>query len=269
MIAITTAIVVAAALYFARSIFAPFAFALFIMAIVWPVQSTLQTKLPQFVALFLTLIATVLVIVAFGAMVAWAVSVVAEWMISHAARFQELYSEWAHWLEEHDILVIGRLSEHFDAAWMVRMLQTVAGHVNKTVGFALLVFVFMMLALLETGDLQQKLASLGEQREFRELSQAGAEIAAKFRKYMLVRTLVSALTGVAVWAFALVTGLELAVAWGIIAFALNYIPFIGPFVATILPSLFALAQFDSWQSVAVVIFGLTLIQFLIGNYLEP
>src|SRR5262245_28568750 len=84
MIAISTAIFVAAALYFARSIFAPFAFALFMMAIMWPVQSTLQSKLPQFVALFLTLIATVLVIVAFGAMIAWAVSVVAEWIISHA-----------------------------------------------------------------------------------------------------------------------------------------------------------------------------------------
>jgi AI-2 transport protein TqsA len=144
----------------------------------------------------------------------------------------------------------------------------VAGHLNKTVGFALLVFVFMMLALLETGDLQQKLASLGD-RGFRELSQAGAEIAAKFRKYMLVRTFLSALTGVAVWAFAVVAGLELALAWGIIAFALNYIPFIGPFVATILPGLFAMAQFDSWQSVAIVVLGLTVIQFFIGNYLEP
>src|SRR5262249_26048111 len=269
MLAISTAIIVAAALYFARWIFAPFAFALFIMAIVWPVQSTLQKKLPQFVALFLTLIATVLVIIAFGGMGAWSGSVVAEWMFGQAPRCQELYLEWAHWLEEHDILVVGRFSEHFDAVWMVRMLQTVAGHANTTVGFALLVFVFMMLALLETGDLQQKLASLGKRREFRELSQAGAEIAAKFRKYMVVRTLVSALTGGAVWAFALVAGLELAAAWGIIAFALNYIPFIGPFVATILPGLFALAQFDSWQSVAVVVVGLTLIQFVIGNYLEP
>ena len=120
MLAICTAVIVAAALYFARSIFAPFAFALFMMAIVWPVQSTLQKKLPQFVALFLTLIATVLVIIGFGVIVAWAVSVVAEWMISHAPRFQELYSEWAHWLEEHDILIVGRFSEHFDAIWMVR-----------------------------------------------------------------------------------------------------------------------------------------------------
>lgn len=269
MLAICTAVLVAAALYFARSIFAPFAFALFIMAIVWPVQSALQNKLPEFVAVVLTLIATVLVIVAFGGMVAWGFSVVAEWMISHAPRFQELYLEWAHWLEEHDILVVGSLSQHLDAAWMVRMLQTVAGHVNRTVGFALLVFVFMMLALLETGDLQQKLTRLGERREFHELSQAGAEIAAKFRKYMVVRTLMSALVGVAVWAFALLTGLELPVAWGIIAFALNYIPFIGSFAAIILPGFFAMAQFKSWQSVAIVFLGLTLIQFVIGNYLEP
>jgi AI-2 transport protein TqsA len=269
MLGICTAILVATALYFAKSIFAPFAFALFIMAVVWPVQSALQNKLPQPIAVFLTLIATVFVVVAFGGMVAWAFSVVADWMISHASRFQELYFEWSHWLEEHDIVVIGSLSEHFNAAWMVRILQTVAGHVNRTVGFALLVFVFMMLALLETGDIQQKLVALGKRGEFRELAEAGAEIAVKFRKYMWVRTLLSALTGVAVWAFALVAGLELPVAWGLIAFALNYIPFIGSFAATIFPGLFALVQLDSWQAVVFVLAGLALIQFVIGNYLEP
>ena len=54
-----------------------------------------------------------------------------------------------------------------------------------------------------------------------------------------------------------------------IAFALNYIPFIGPLVATVFPTLFAIAQFESWQ-MAVVVFGcLNLIQFLVGSYLEP
>ena len=54
-----------------------------------------------------------------------------------------------------------------------------------------------------------------------------------------------------------------------IAFALNYIPFIGPFVATVLPTLFAVAQFDVWQN-AILVFGcLNLIQFLVGSYLEP
>ena len=69
--------------------------------------------------------------------------------------------------------------------------------------------------------------------------------------------------------FSLVAGLELATAWGVIAFALNYIPFIGPFIATIFPSLFAIAQSESWQMALFVFMCLNLIQFLIGSYLEP
>ena len=56
---------------------------------------------------------------------------------------------------------------------------------------------------------------------------------------------------------------------GVIAFALNYIPFIGPFVATVFPTLFAIAQFESWQMAVLVFGGLNLIQFLVGSYLEP
>jgi AI-2 transport protein TqsA len=55
----------------------------------------------------------------------------------------------------------------------------------------------------------------------------------------------------------------------VIAFVLNYIPFIGPLVATVFPTLFALAQFESWELAVIVFVGLNLIQFLIGSYLEP
>ena len=269
MLAICTAILVSVALYFARSIFAPFAFALFMVAIVWPLQSGLERMLPQFVALFITLFVTAVVLILFTSMVAWGFSVVAQWMIANAARFQAMYLQWTHWLEEHGIFIVGMISERFDVMWLIRVAQTVAGRINNTVGFAILAFVFMMLALLEAGDMRQRLASLKDREKGRELAEAGEKIGAKFRKYMLVRTQLSALTGVAVWAFAILTGLELAAAWGIIAFALNYIPFLGPWVATILPALFAIAQFDSWQPIVIIVLGLFAIQFTIGNYLEP
>ena len=97
----------------------------------------------------------------------------------------------------------------------------------------------------------------------------GAKTAEKFRKYLLVRTLMSVVTGVLVWGFIWLCGLPLAQEWGVIAFALIYIPFVGPFVATVLPTLFAVVEFDTWQS-AILVFGcLNLIQFLVGSYLEP
>ena len=44
---ISTIILLSVALYFASSVFAPLAFALFILAIVWPLQDTLEKRLPK------------------------------------------------------------------------------------------------------------------------------------------------------------------------------------------------------------------------------
>jgi predicted PurR-regulated permease PerM len=73
----------------------------------------------------------------------------------------------------------------------------------------------------------------------------------------------------AVFVYSLSVGLDLAIAWGVISLVLNYIPYIGTVVAVIIPAVFATAQFDSWQMPVIVFGGLFIIQFLIGNYLEP
>ena len=79
----------------------------------------------------------------------------------------------------------------------------------------------------------------------------------------------SAVTGLLVGAFAWVAGLPFAFEWGVIAFVLNYIPFIGPFVATLFPTLLAMTQFESWPAVLGVFVCLNVIQFVVGSYIEP
>jgi len=263
---ICATILLGAALYFASAIFAPLAFALFILAIVWPLQEALEKQLPKGLALFVTLAVTVVVVLIFASMIAWALSAVGDWLLNNVQRFQALDVQATHWLEERGIFVAGVLAERFDVIWLLRLFQDIARRLNRLAGFAVLVFVFLMMALLEVRQFGAKLGSL---RNGDEMARAISEIAAKFRRYMLVRTLLSLLTGLAIWGFALIAGLEPAVAWGLLAFALNYIPFIGPFVATLLPAVFAVAQLDTWQAVILVFVGLTAIQFLIGNYLEP
>jgi predicted PurR-regulated permease PerM len=86
---------------------------------------------------------------------------------------------------------------------------------------------------------------------------------------MMIRTWMSLATGATVWALAAVSGLALAPEWGVIAFALNYIPFIGPFIATMFPTFYALAQFESLQAALFVFACLNVIQFVIGSYIEP
>jgi predicted PurR-regulated permease PerM len=47
MLGLCTAVLVLSGLYLARSILAPVAFSLFVVAIVWPLQRALETRLPR------------------------------------------------------------------------------------------------------------------------------------------------------------------------------------------------------------------------------
>ena len=66
MLGLSTAVLLFAGLYFARSILAPVAFSLFVIAIVWPLQRTLETRVPRLLALVATLVVTLLVIAVLG-----------------------------------------------------------------------------------------------------------------------------------------------------------------------------------------------------------
>jgi AI-2 transport protein TqsA len=238
-------------------------------AIVWPLQRTLETRVPRLLALVATLVVTLLVIAVLGYLIVWSFGTVGRWVIDNALRFQALYLQWTDWLEEHGILVTSFLVENFNAGWLIRAVQEIGGRLQGLVTFVVITFVFTALGLLEVDIARKNIETLSNKEAAQTILQASTQIADKFQRYMLVRSAMSVLTGLVVWAFALIAGLELATAWGVIAFVLNYIPFIGPLVATVFPTLFALLQFGSWQLAVIVFVGLNVTQFLIGSYLEP
>ena len=262
-------IAIFAAVYFASSVFAPVAFALFIIAIVWPVQSRLQSHLPKLLALAIVIVVTVVAFVAFSSVVVWGFSRVARWVVSDAARYQAIYERVAEWLEGHGIAIASLWAEHFNLRWLVRAVPEITGRVNTTMRFWLVVLVYVILGLVEVEDIGRRIQAMENREASRVLLEGSMATAAKFRIYLLVRTVMSVITGALVWAFVTFAGLPLAAEWGVVAFALNYIPVIGPFIATVFPTLFALTQFASWQAALAVFAGLNVIQFVVGSYIEP
>lgn len=262
-------VILLAAAYFARPILAPVTFAIFIVAVVWPLQAFLQRRLPKLLALVVTLLSTLTTISVLFYLVIWAFGLVAQWLVSNTARFQALYQQAADWLEAHGVAVNALMATSFNPSWVTGALRGIGGHGYGLLSFVVIAFAFTVLGLLEVDLARANIQRLDNPRLRDALLTPAQEISAKFQKYMLVRSTMSVLTGAVVWVFALASGIELATAWGVIAFVLNYIPFIGPLVATVFPSLFALAQFESWN-LALVVFGcLNAIQFFIGSYLEP
>jgi AI-2 transport protein TqsA len=268
-VGIIAAVLLAAAAAQASTVFAPLALAIFIVAIVWPLQHRLQARMPKLLALAITMVVTVAVCLAFASLVIWGFSRVGRSLVADAARYQALYDTMVTWLDGHGVSVAGLWAEHFNVAWLLRATQHIAGRVNTTLSFWLIALVYVVLGLLEVDDIRRKVEALDNHEAARVLHAGSAATAEKFRKYLLVRTQMSAMTGVLVGFFAWIVGLPFAIEWGVIAFALNYIPFIGPFIATLFPTLLAMTQFDSWQAVLGVFACLNIIQFVIGSYIEP
>jgi AI-2 transport protein TqsA len=268
-LAIVAAVAVAFAAYQAASVFAPLVLALFIIGITWPMQRWLQSRMPKLIALAITLIVIVAVGLVFASLVAWSFGRVGRALMSDAARYQAIYDNLVAWLDGHGISVAGLWAEHFNVRWLLTKAQYVTGRINSTLAFWLITLTYVILGLLEVDDVRRKVETLRNRDAARVILDGSAATAVKFRKYLLVRTQMSILTGLFVGLFALAIGLPFAAEWGVIAFALNYIPFIGPFIATLFPTLLAMTQFDTWQGVISIFICLNIIQFVIGSYVEP
>jgi AI-2 transport protein TqsA len=258
---------VSAALYLARVVFEPIAFALVGIALVWPFQKAVEAKMPKPIALVLTIILGLFVFFILASAIILSVGDIFHWAVSNTERFQSLYMRTTQWLEEHGIFATEALEQN-NIGTFIDILRRATMRVNYFAGFCVVVFLLLTFGLMEVSDFRERLEEL-EPKIGWNVSETAEEIARRIRKYMLIRTLASVLTGLAVFAFTLSIGLDLAISWGVISFVLNYIPYIGPLIAVVFPVLFASAQFQSWQMALFIFGGLYAVQFLIGNYFEP
>ncbi|MFN7307421.1 MAG: AI-2E family transporter, partial [Acetobacteraceae bacterium] len=268
LLSLTCVVILASALSAAQAVVAPIVFAMFAIALIWPLQGALQRRIPAVAALLITMLVTLVTLLGLAWLVAWAFGRVGAHIVANAAQLQAFYTAQLAWAEARGIDVAGTFAAQFDARWLVRLAQSVLAQLRGTLSFILLTLVFVLLGLLEVGAVRSQMLVLRHNTPAA-LLRAAERIGAKLRAYMLVRTLVSVVTGLVVWAFASIMGLELAAEWGAIALVLNYIPFLGPLVATLFPTLFAALQFGSWGSALMVFAGLQVLQFLGGSYIEP
>jgi len=253
----------------AAAVIAPVAGAFFIITLAWPLQRSLRLFLPNLAALAIVVCIIALAFLAFASITSWGFGRIVRATVADIGRFQVLYGQVSTWLEGHGIEIGGLWTEHFNASSILPMLQNVTQRLNTMFSFWVVVIVYVLLGLLDTEAIARNARKALSPEAAAVLIEGTALTASKLRHYMLVRTLMSLATGLMVWALAAASGLRFAAEWGAIAFALNYIPFIGPFVATLLPTLYALAQFGSPQSALLIFAGLNVIQFIIGSYIEP
>ncbi|TCK66603.1 putative PurR-regulated permease PerM [Winogradskyella wandonensis] len=88
-------------------------------------------------------------------------------------------------------------------------------------------------------------------------------------KFIKVKFLVSALTGLFTGLMCVFFDVSFPIFWGLFAFAINFVQMVGSFVSVILLSIFAFVELDTTSILLFFMLSITLVQVVFGAILEP
>jgi predicted PurR-regulated permease PerM len=243
--------------------------ALFAITAAWPVVRAVERRAPRAIALVCAIVAVLVVSALIGGAFVWSATTLLEAAPQLDQRVEELCREASTFAAQRGIVPRRAACSRWIEEWFAGPMRTLATSAYSTLLILLLALGYLMLGLLEVRDFETKITSRLGSQNGGSIIDTIRTIATKVRVHLVALTVSSAVSGVATGLFAFAVGLELAATWGIVTFLLNYIPTVGPTVAMIPPTLYALLQFDTVGRAIVVLGGVGTIQFIMGNLVDP
>lgn len=287
---ILTVIAVSASLHFLKSVLLPFIIALFFVIGIRPILTLLEHKLGvnRWIAFAVTLTLSILLVVGFVATVWLSIRDLSQ----NSGAYEQRLATIALWLErslggeygsstseipkppvressdaasdetdekstDEKSQAIAHFMQYLSESLQAQMFQFAAA-LSSLLSYGILILIFVFFLLLGNEKLSQDPPELVR------------EVESQVRRYLVMKTFISAITGFAfgfvLWLF----GVPLAILLGFLAFLLNFIPNIGPLISTLTPLPFLVLNSEISPLSAVSCFALvSAIQFVSGNVAEP
>ncbi|MBR4683524.1 MAG: AI-2E family transporter [Spirochaetia bacterium] len=263
-------------IYFLKAtaaVFAPIVFAVMISFMLFPVMQKMERHhIPRTLA--------VIIIMSVLAIVVYFIVVIAQNSFNlfinnyprYLQQFQEIYYDFSNKLIEKFELQVQ--PDIFAGTNWPRLVQTYvisfSSSLTKMAGYTLLIFIFMFFLFLEYPYLNDKIKEAFSFREAKKFNIISTRILNLVGRYFFIKLIISFLTGLEVWGALKLLGVDFALVWGGIAFALNFVPTVGSTVVVILISIQGIVQFYPEVFLPTLVFLLNLgIQQLMGNLIEP
>ncbi len=131
------------------------------------------------------------------------------------------------------------------------------------------VTVLVIFMLLERRELRDRVILLIGYRRMTATTKALDEAGTRISRYLLMQSLINGSFGVAVGLGLFLIGIPYAIIWGSLAAALRFIPYLGAFIALLLPLALSLAVFPGWLQPALVVGLFLVLEPITGSVLEP
>ncbi len=283
LLLIASLVIVVAGLKAAQNFFLPVLLAFFVATVSFPITHALvKRRVPRSIAVLLT----VLVDFAFIAGVALLGVVLvqdlqAKWNSKYATQLYQRVRDGSQSLAEKlDQLGVQDATEKIQVVVENNMtaLQEIrferiwdfgTGVLGQLLGFIAAGVIFLILMVFMLSEAQNfgnrmKAIARAHGPNIAGMIHATRDI----QRYLAIKTVVSLVTGFLAGLLCWAAGLDFYILWGIVAFALNFIPVIGSLVAGVPPTILALLV-AGWPNALLVAGGYLLINNFLGNFVEP
>ncbi|NUH64766.1 AI-2E family transporter [Sulfitobacter sp. S0837] len=146
-----------------------------------------------------------------------------------------------------------------------------AMNTGARIGGTIAVALVLALFLLASGDLfylklvQSFQTFTGKKRALK----AVYDVERRVSRYLLTITMINAGLGVAVGLYLFALGLPVPYVWGLAAFLLNFLPYIGGVIGAVLVGAYAIATFDSLGYAILAPLGYQILTGLEGQFITP
>ena len=139
-------------------------------------------------------------------------------------------------------------------------IQSIVGILIEPLATTGIVFVFLSFILFQREDVRDRFIRLFGSSDLERTTAAMDDAGGRLSRFLLTQTIMNAvygtIVGLALWAI----GVPTPILWGVLAFLMRFVPFIGSFIAAGFPVILAAAIDPTWTS-----FWLTLSIYLIGE----
>jgi AI-2 transport protein TqsA len=255
--------IIGAGLKLAAPLLVPVLVASFIAVVTAPLVMWLCDRgVPTLFAVLAGLMLDVAAGAALGFPLAAAVATFTERVPDYAELLSGRVEEIELWLASQGVY-IEPVYNFSEPTWMLNMATMTAQYAASFVSQMVLVLLIVAFMLFESTGLREKLSRVATPSQIHELSAAAREV----NTYLVAKTILSLLTGVAVFFWCWWRGVDVPLLWGLLAYLLNYIPTVGQIIAAVPAIALALLQLGPGEAL-IVAAGFGVINLAIGA-IEP
>lgn len=163
---------------------------------------------------------------------------------------------------------IGEDQNIFSQFFQKENIGSTFGFLRKFLTTILMTAFFVVLWLAESINVHKLLNNTILKQRYTSIK-AFMKIEKDLIKFIKVKFLVSALTGLFTGLMCVFFDISFPIFWGLFAFAINFIQMVGSFISVILLSIFAFVELDPTSTLFFFIVSISMVQVVFGAILEP